>query len=171
MKESEETEEITTFPLYPCLLQGQQALPNCKLIPVGCPSDKSYRTPSTHPTTPHHITYDWSVYTQCLPLIQHFFLTNQEGVKGVVQIWGQIWKGAPILIHCIRNRLSHTIYWKSPISILGKPSYEIYIFLEKNGLTICKQQKPWSDAAFCSIWSVSALFVKCPFTGLPTTMG
>ena len=26
--ESEETEEITTFPLYPYLLQGQQALPN-----------------------------------------------------------------------------------------------------------------------------------------------
>ena len=34
---------------------------------------------------------------------------------------------------CCRNKLSHTIYWKSPISILGTPSYEIYIFLEKNG--------------------------------------
>ena len=43
------------------------------------------------------------------------------------------------LTHCIRNRLSHTIYWKSPISVLGKPGYEIYIFLEKNGLFICKQ--------------------------------
>ena len=37
------------------------------------------------------------------------------------------------LTHCIRNRLSHTIYWRSPISILGTPGYEIYIFLEKNG--------------------------------------
>ena len=33
--ESEETEEIKTFPLYPYLLQGQQALPNCKPISVG----------------------------------------------------------------------------------------------------------------------------------------
>ena len=35
--------------------------------------------------------------------------------------------------HCILNRLSHTIYWNSPISILGTSGYEIYIFLEKNG--------------------------------------
>ena len=33
--------------------------------------------------------------------------------------------------HCILNILSHTIYWKSPISILGTSGYEIYIFLEK----------------------------------------
>ena len=37
------------------------------------------------------------------------------------------------LTHCILNRLSHTTYWKSPISILGTSDYEIYIFLEKNG--------------------------------------
>ena len=37
------------------------------------------------------------------------------------------------LAHCRLNRLSHTIYWKSPILILGVSSYEIYIFLEKNG--------------------------------------
>ena len=38
--ESEETEEIKTFLLYPYLLQGQQALPNCKPISVGCPGDQ-----------------------------------------------------------------------------------------------------------------------------------
>ena len=37
------------------------------------------------------------------------------------------------LTHCRLNRLSHTIYWKTPISSLGTPSWEIYIFLEKNG--------------------------------------
>ena len=37
------------------------------------------------------------------------------------------------LTHCMLNRLSHTIYLKSPISILGTSGYEIYIFLEKNG--------------------------------------
>ena len=43
MKESEGTGEITTFPLYPYLLRGQQALPNCKSISVGHPGDKNYR--------------------------------------------------------------------------------------------------------------------------------
>ena len=38
------------------------------------------------------------------------------------------------LTHCILNRLSHTIYRKSPILILGTPGYEIYIFLEKKWL-------------------------------------
>ena len=37
------------------------------------------------------------------------------------------------LSHCIPNRLSQTIYLKSPISILGTSGFEIYIFLEKNG--------------------------------------
>ena len=37
------------------------------------------------------------------------------------------------LTHFILNRLSHTIYWKSPMSILDTPGYENYIFLEKNG--------------------------------------
>ena len=41
MKEDEGTEEITTFPLYPYLLQGQQALPNCKPISVGRPVTKA----------------------------------------------------------------------------------------------------------------------------------
>ena len=50
--ESEETEEIKTFPLYPYLLQGEQALPNCKPKSVGCPYDVSYMTPSLHLTTP-----------------------------------------------------------------------------------------------------------------------
>ena len=37
------------------------------------------------------------------------------------------------LTHCILNRLSHTIYWKSPVSIISTSGYKIYIFLEKNG--------------------------------------
>ena len=52
------------------------------------------------------------------------------------------WSYDVSLSHCRLNRLSHTIYWKSPISILGTSGYEIYIFLEKNGKTICKQWKP-----------------------------
>ena len=39
MNDSEETEEIKTFPLYPYLLQGQQALPNCKPVSVGRTGD------------------------------------------------------------------------------------------------------------------------------------
>ena len=44
--ESEETEEIKTFPLYPYLLQGWQALPNSKPILVGRPGDVRYTTRS-----------------------------------------------------------------------------------------------------------------------------
>ena len=42
--ESEETEEIKTFPLYPYLLQGYHALPNCKPISDGHPSNVRYDT-------------------------------------------------------------------------------------------------------------------------------
>ena len=41
-----------TFPLYPYLLQGQQALPSCKPVSVGRPSDIRYTRLSHHPTTP-----------------------------------------------------------------------------------------------------------------------
>ena len=56
MNNSEETEEIKTFPLYPYLLQGQQALLICKAISVGRPDDARYTTPLPHPITPT----DWS---------------------------------------------------------------------------------------------------------------
>ena len=52
MNESEGTEEIKTFPIYPYLLQGQQALPNCKPISVGRPGNVRYTTSLPHPTTP-----------------------------------------------------------------------------------------------------------------------
>ena len=56
MNESEGKEEIKTFfphpPIYPYLLQGQQALPNCKPKSVGRPGDDRYTTPLPHPTTP-----------------------------------------------------------------------------------------------------------------------
>ena len=54
--ESEETEEIKISPLYPYPLQGYQALPNCKPISVGRPSDVRYTAPSHHPTTPNTVT-------------------------------------------------------------------------------------------------------------------
>ena len=37
----------------------------------------------------------------------------------------------------------------------------------KNCWTICKQWKPWSDAAFCGVWSGSALFATFPLRGFP----
>ena len=51
MNESEETEDTKTFPLYPYLLQGQQALPDCKPVSVGCPNHARYTTPLPYPTT------------------------------------------------------------------------------------------------------------------------
>ena len=48
----EETEQINTFPLYSCLLKGQQALPNWKPISVGRPGDVRDPTPLPPPTAP-----------------------------------------------------------------------------------------------------------------------
>ena len=61
MNESEET-EIKTFPLYPYLLQGQQALPNCQPISVGRLGDIRYMTPSSHPTTPNTLLNSKTIY-------------------------------------------------------------------------------------------------------------
>ena len=74
-----------------------------------------------------------------------------------------------VLTHCRLNELSHMLYWKILISILGMSGYVILIFWEKNDWTICKQWRPWSEAAFCGIWSGSPLFANYPFRGLPTT--
>ena len=46
MNDSIETEEMKIFPIYPYLLQGQQALP--KQISVGCPGEVRYKTPLPH---------------------------------------------------------------------------------------------------------------------------
>ena len=55
MNESEDTEELKTFSLYQYLLQGQQALPNCKPTSVERPVDARYTTPLPHPTTPDRV--------------------------------------------------------------------------------------------------------------------
>ena len=38
-------------------------------------------------------------------------------------------------------------------------------------MVICKQWRPWSDAAFCGVWSGSALFASYPFRGSPVFNG
>ena len=58
INEREETEEMKKFPplpLYPYLLQGQQTLPNCKPVSVGCPGDARYMRPLP-PNHPHSNT-------------------------------------------------------------------------------------------------------------------
>ena len=58
MNESEETEKIKTFPLYPYLLQGQQALPNCKPISFGRPFEVRYTFAS-----PNHRLHEGHIYS------------------------------------------------------------------------------------------------------------
>ena len=50
--ESDRTEEIKTFPLYPYLLQGQQALPNCKPISAGRTGDVKIHDTFASPNHP-----------------------------------------------------------------------------------------------------------------------
>ena len=52
MNNSKETEEIKTPHFYPYLLQGQQALPNCKPVSVGRHGDVRYTTSLPHQTIP-----------------------------------------------------------------------------------------------------------------------
>ena len=47
-----------------------------------------------------------------------------------------------ILTHCRLNRLSHTIYWKSSVSILGTAGYEVYIFLKKKAKLFANSGDP-----------------------------
>ena len=81
-----------------------------------------------------------------------FFFLNAVNTEHHIKWLGSKSMIVALLTHCILNRLSHTIYWKDPISILGTFGYEIYIFLEKNGQII---------------WS--ALFANYPLRGLQTT--
>ena len=49
--------------------------------------------------------------------------------------WGVILTFRPLILllltYCSPDSLSHIIYWKSLISILGMSGYETYLFLEK----------------------------------------
>ena len=47
--------------------------------------------------------------------------------------------------------------------------YYVYIPI-KNGWTICKQWRPYSDSAFCGIWSGSALFASYTIRSLKSSM-
>ena len=64
--------------------------------------------------------------------------------------------------YCILNRLSHTIYWKSPTSILGTSGFEIYLFLEKMAKLFANSGD--TDQMLCS--AVSNLHLHC----LPVTL-
>ena len=65
-----------------------------------------------------------------------------------------IYSKIPLLTHCRLNRLTHTIYWKSPSSILGTSGYEIWIFLEKKWLNYLQIVSPntrliYAPGPFC----------------------
>ena len=71
-------------------------------------------------------------------MVAHLLMQHQldSYSTGAVRVQLMLHKQVSVMLgltHCIRNRLYNTIYWKSPISILGTSGYEICIFLEKNG--------------------------------------
>ena len=70
--DSKET-EIKKIPLYPYLLQGYQALPNCKPISIGHPGDVRYTTPSPYLTTPFNRLKNIAQNTRGTEI--HIFLT------------------------------------------------------------------------------------------------
>ena len=71
------------------------------------------------------------------------------------------------LTHCRLNRLSHTIYWKSPISILGMSGYVIYRFLEKKWLnylqtvkTLIRRRILWRLIWVCTVCQLPFTFSR-----------
>ena len=68
------------------------------------------------------------------------------------------------------NELTHSIYWKLLISIVGMSGYDLDIPREKKCWKNCKQWRPWSDVEFCGVWSRSALFANYPSRSLQSTM-
>ena len=67
-----------------------------------------------------HMYYNWKYQSQC----EKLYLMACP-LKTLLSLH--------CLTHCILNRLSNTLYWKSPISVLSMSGYKIYIFLKKNG--------------------------------------
>ena len=76
-----------------------------------------------------------------------------------------------LLIHCRLNILSHTVYWKSLISILGMSGYEIYIFLEKKWLNYLQTVE--TLIRFCILRRLIWVCTVCqlPFYGSPDYNG
>ena len=76
-----------------------------------------------------------------------------------------------LLSHCLLNRLSHTIYWKSSISILGTSGYEINISLEKKDTLFAYRGDP--DQTPRSVASDQGQHTVCqlPFYGSPDYNG
>ena len=58
---------------------------------------------------------------------------------------------------------STTIYWKILILIFRYVRLYDLDIPRENDWTICKEWRPWSDAAFCGVWSGAALFASYPF--------
>ena len=75
-----------------------------------------------------------------------------------------------VLTHCILNRLSYTIYWKSPISIIGISGYEIYTFLEKKAKLFANSgDRIRHRVLWCLIWVCTVC--QLPFYGSPDYNG
>ena len=91
--------------------------------------------------------YDQTARSGCADLLESSFGAN---------VWG--YNFSRCHSYCRMNEVPHTTYWKILILKLGCQ----IIFRGKNGWTICKQWRPWSDAAFCGVWSGSALFAYNP---------
>ena len=74
------------------------------------------------------------------------------------------------LTHCILNRLSHAIYWKSPISILGTSSYEIYM---RKMAKLFANSGDWSDPVHLVLRHLIWVCKICqlPFYGYPDYNG
>ena len=138
------------------------------------PSPVPHRLPPPPHPTPHPPTHTLAlVFKRDLIFPIYLNRFNDPKRHKITALWwstGRLLTATtPPLTHYRLNKLSNTIYW-STFSILGMSGYIMWIFLKKNGWTICKQWRPWSDAAFRGVLSGSALFASYPLRGLQSSM-
>ena len=80
------------------------------------------------------------------------------------------------------NWSGSTLFAKAGHVVFSKRRLITYILEESNfsfsyvriynlDIPVCKQWRPWSDAAFFGVWSGSALFANSPFGYVQTKMG
>ena len=103
----------------------------------------------------------------------YFFLIPIISYFRVISLW---WNNIEISYICTVVTVMGKQCWSQAVlesgswghSVLQTPTLVIINMFYRKSCIECKQCRPWSDAAFCSIWSGSALFANNPFGGFQT---
>ena len=129
---------------------------------------------------PRIITQYSSLISPLYLILYHSLECSRQQIDDTFLIF---WKNiSKCCLHWRLSKPSNTVYWKSPVSILGilEESNFNFRYVQLGDLNIPIEKwlnhvqthwRPWSDVAFLGVWSGSALFANYLFRGLQTTIG